>query len=132
MKKILMLCAAAAVAAIAATSLPVARATSLQSAGVRPLTIETLIDIRHPSNPVWSPDGRMVAFLSERAGIANIYVAEAPGGAGRATGTGARAVTAFPEGHTGGFFWSADSQRIYLPRQGDSGRYVVGGQPSAV
>jgi Periplasmic component of the Tol biopolymer transport system len=31
------------------------------------LTIEQLIDIRHPSNPVWSPDGRHVAFLSERA-----------------------------------------------------------------
>ena len=39
------------------------------------LTIEQLIDIRHPSNAVWSPDGRRVAFLSERAGIANIYVA---------------------------------------------------------
>src|SRR5476651_919669 len=119
MKKTLTLCAVAVVAAVAFTSLLVARATSLQSPGVRPLTIETLIDIRHPSNPVWSPDGRMVAFLSERAGIANIFVAEAPGGPGRATGTGARAVTAFPEGHTGGFFWSADSQRIYFPREGD-------------
>ena len=43
------------------------------------LTIEQLIDIRHPSNPVWSPDGRHVAFLSERAGIANIYVADVAG-----------------------------------------------------
>ena len=40
------------------------------------LTIEQLIDIRHPSSPVWSPDGRHVAFLSERAGIANIFVAD--------------------------------------------------------
>ena len=130
MKKILTLCVVAVVAAVAVTSLLAARATSLQSPGVRPLTIETLIDIRHPSNPVWSPNGRMVAFLSERAGIANIFVAET---AGRATGTGARAVTAFPEGHTGGFFWSADSQRIYFPRQGDLWQVAAaGGQPSAV
>ena len=97
------------------------------------LTIEQLIDIRHPSNPVWSPDGHHVAFLSERAGIANIFVAEAPGGPGRATGTGARAVTAFPEGHTGGFFWSADSERLYFPRHGDLWQVAAaGGQPSAV
>ena len=48
---------------------------AMSRAGAR-LTIEQLIDIRHPSNPVWSPDGRRVAFLSERAGIANIFVAD--------------------------------------------------------
>src|SRR5258706_7969379 len=50
--------------------------TSASSAASR-LTIDQLIDIRHPSSPVWSPDGRRVAFLSERAGIANIFVANA-------------------------------------------------------
>ena len=38
------------------------------------LAIEQLIDIRHPSSPSWSPDGAHLAYLSERAGVANIYV----------------------------------------------------------
>src|ERR1019366_4972376 len=114
MKKILTLCA---VVIVASASLYALRTPSLQSAAARPLTIETLIDIQHPSSTVWSPDGRMVAFLSERAGIANIFVAEAPGGPAHAAGSRARAVTAFPEGQGGGFFWSADSQRLYFPRQ---------------
>jgi dipeptidyl aminopeptidase/acylaminoacyl peptidase len=95
------------------------------------LTIEQLIDIRHPSNPVWSPDGRRVVFLSERAGIANIFVAEAGGlSSGSA---GARALTRYADGQGGGFFWSADSQRVYFPRQGDLWQVAVsGGEPSAV
>jgi dipeptidyl aminopeptidase/acylaminoacyl peptidase len=130
MKKIYTLCV---VVTVASASLYALRTPSLQSAAARPLTIETLIDIQHPSSPVWSPDGRMVAFLSERAGIANIFVAEAPGGPQHAAGSRARAVTAFPEGHTGGFFWSADSQRLYFPRQGDLWQVAAaGGQPSAV
>jgi cell division topological specificity factor len=31
--------------------------------GASRLTIEQLIDIRHPSSPVWSPDGRHVAYV---------------------------------------------------------------------
>src|SRR5204863_1329531 len=73
------------------------------------------IEIRHPSNAVWSPDGRRIAFLSERAGIANILVADVDGAAPART----RAVTRFDDGLTGGLFWSADAQRIYFPRQGD-------------
>src|SRR4029079_13688432 len=56
------------------------------------LTIEQLIDIRHPSRPVWSPDGRHVAFLWERAGIANIFVADV---AASSAPVGARALTRF-------------------------------------
>jgi dipeptidyl aminopeptidase/acylaminoacyl peptidase len=94
------------------------------------LTIEQLIDIRHPSNPVWSPDGRRVAFLSERAGIANIFVADAGGGSAAA---GARALTRFADGQGGGFFWSADSARIYFTRGGDLWQVAAsGGEPAAV
>jgi len=93
------------------------------------LTIDQLIDIRHPSNPVWSPDGRHVAFLSERAGIANIYVADAAGPSPSA----ARALTKYADGQGGGFFWSADSARVYFPRQGDLWQVAAaGGDPSAV
>src|SRR4051794_26019301 len=94
------------------------------------LTIEQLIDIRHPSSPVWSPDGRHVAFVSERAGIANIFIADVTGGAAAA---GARALTRYADGQGAGFFWSADSQRVYFPRQGDLWQVAVGGgEPSAV
>ena len=94
------------------------------------LTIEQLIDIRHPSSPVWSPDGRHVAFLSERAGIGNIFVADV---AASSAPAGARALTRFPDGQGAGFFWSADSQRIYFPRTGDLWQVAVaGGEPTAV
>ena len=39
-----------------------------------PLTIEQLIDIRHPSNPIWSTDGKSVVFVWDRAGVASVYV----------------------------------------------------------
>jgi len=101
-------------------------ATSATSAASR-LTIDQLIDIRHPSSPVWSPDGRRVAFLSERAGIANILVANADGQGG------ARPLTNYADGQGGAFFWSRDSQRVYFARQGDLWQVPVsGGAPMAV
>jgi dipeptidyl aminopeptidase/acylaminoacyl peptidase len=101
-------------------------ATSATAAASR-LTIDQLIDIRHPSNPVWSPDGRRVAFLSERAGIANILVANADGQGG------ARPLTTYADGQGGGFFWSRDSQRVYFARQGDLWQVAAaGGTPAAV
>ena len=95
------------------------------------LTIEQLIDIRHPSNPVWSPDGQHVAFLSERAGIANMFVADVS--ASSSTPVSARALTRYADGQGAGFFWSADSRRVYFPRQGDLWHVALdGGDPVAV
>ena len=105
-------------------------AQSKQSHDARGLTIDQLIDIRHPSNPVWSPDGRKVAFLSERAGIGNIFVADV-NAAGRSTRVDP--LTRYADGVSGGFFWSADSQRVYFPRQGDLWQAALsGGEPAAV
>src|SRR5204863_6913675 len=112
MKRFLAVLGCLVVAALAVRAFSQPSATASKR-----LTIEQLIDIRHPSSAIWSPDGRHVAFLSERAGIANIFVADldAAPSSGRA---GARALTRFADGQGAGLFWSADSRRVYFPRQG--------------
>src|SRR6266699_5372944 len=76
------------------------------------LTIEQLIDIKHPSNPVWSPDGKHVVFTWDRAGVANLYVANADGH-GQPV-----AVTSFSEGQVEQALWAGDSQTVYFPHDG--------------
>jgi dipeptidyl aminopeptidase/acylaminoacyl peptidase len=75
------------------------------------LTIETLIDIRMPTSPVWSRDSRRVAFLWERAGVSNLYVVPADGSAKPVAITNDGAPVQ-------GLFWSADSRTIYFMRGG--------------
>jgi dipeptidyl aminopeptidase/acylaminoacyl peptidase len=126
MKAFSAACAIAVTILIAAGAQP-ARPSASRDA--QRLTIEQLIDMRHPSNAVWSPDGRHVAFLSDRAGVANIHVAaNDPGGRPGP----ARAITRFADGLNAGLFWSADSQRVFFPRQGDLWQApIAGGEPVA-
>jgi len=125
--KTLRTAAAVVASAFVASAAPVAQPPA---GDARALTIEQLIDIRHPSNAVWSPDGRRVAFLSERAGIANVVVADI---AALARGTRAAEITRFADGVSGPLFWSADNQRVYFPRQGDLWQALpAGGEPAAV
>ena len=84
-----------------------------QTPKASPLTIEKLIDIKHPSNPTWAPDGKHVAFVWDRAGISNLYVANSDGNAPP------KALTSFPDGGVSTFFWSKDSQSVYFPHLGD-------------
>src|SRR5713226_8332425 len=84
-----------------------------QTTSTHPLTIENLIDIKHPSNPVWSPDGKRVAFLWDRADVVNLYVADADG-AGKPV-----ALTSFPDGKVTSFFWSKDSGAVYFAHGSD-------------
>ena len=106
----------AALAVVASAFIAYAAQTSQPAPrDVHALTIEQLIDIRHPSNAVWSPDGRLVAFLSDRAGIANIFVAEIDA---EARPNRPAALTRFSDGLSGGLFWSADSQRVLLSAAG--------------
>ena len=87
------------------------------------LTIDALVDIRHPSSPVWSPDSRQIAFVWERTGIADLYVVPADGSSPPS------ALTA-DGGAGGGLFWSADSRTVYFERDGRlMGVTATGGQP---
>jgi dipeptidyl aminopeptidase/acylaminoacyl peptidase len=93
-------------AAAAAVVLSAPAAAQVRTAGI---TIDALVDIRHPSNPVWSRDSRQVAFLWERAGVADLYVVPADGSAKPAPLTSDGRPIA-------NVFWSADSRRVYFAR----------------
>jgi dipeptidyl aminopeptidase/acylaminoacyl peptidase len=92
-----------------------------------PLTIEQLIDIKHPSNPVWAPNGKYIAFIWDRAGVSNLYLASSSGGGQPLP------LTSFPEGGVEKVFWSQDSQTVYFARGGDLWQVAVsGGAPKTV
>src|SRR5690349_6927608 len=88
------------------------------------LTIEDLIEIKHPSDPVWSPDGKHIAFIWDRADIRNLYVANADGSGAPV------ALTSFPEGGVSGAFWSEDGDSVSFVHEGDLWKVpAAGGEP---
>ena len=95
--------------------------TVQQNNSAHQLTIEQLIGIKHPSNPIWSPDGRHVAFVWDLAGVSNLYLADSSGRGQPAP------LTSFPEGQIEGAFWSRDGQTLYFPHDGDLWQVSVGG-----
>ena len=98
-----------------------------QTKPTHPLTIEQLIDIKHPSNPVWSPDGKKVAFLWDRVDVVNLYVANSDG-SGQPV-----ALTSYPDGKVGDVFWGKDGGKVYFSRGGDLWEVTAtGGAPRAV
>jgi dipeptidyl aminopeptidase/acylaminoacyl peptidase len=93
----------------------------------KPLTTETLLDIKHPSAAQWSPDGRSVLFTWERAGISSLFVADADGR------TPPRPISGDGSGAGGTTFWNPDSRALYMARGGDLWRVPIDGSaPSAV
>ena len=100
--------------AISATALTLATVPATpvaQRPAGRALTIDQLIDIRHPSNPQWSRDSRWIAFTWDRAGVSNLYVVPADGSA--------RPRPLTTSGVPNGYFWSANSQAIQYFQQGE-------------
>ncbi len=102
-----------------------ARVPATQATPQRALSIEQLIDIRHPSNPMWAPDGRHIAFVWDRAGVSGVYVADisAAGGAPR------ELKDAGPQ--LAGAFWSVDGGALMIPRDGDLWRVPIDGSAAA-
>lgn len=101
-----------------------------QTAKSRPhskLTIDQLIQIKHPSGHQWTPDGSYVWFTYDDGGINNVWAVAADGNGPPA------ALTSYPEGQTGdGGFWSKDGQTFFF--QKDGGLLAVsvkGGTPHA-
>ncbi|HXV65418.1 MAG TPA: LpqB family beta-propeller domain-containing protein [Vicinamibacteria bacterium] len=84
--------------------------TAMALAGL--LEVESLLSIRHPGSPAWSPDGSHVAFVWDRAGVQNLFVVDAVGGWPQAR-------TAYRDGVVGAPFWSADGSVVYFERDGE-------------
>src|SRR2546425_9559054 len=85
----------------------------------KPLTIEQLIDIRHPSNAMWSPDGRHVVFVWDRAGVSNVYVSDLTGSAPRELKDAGASLN--------GAFWTSDGRALMIPKDGDLWRVPIDG-----
>jgi len=97
-----------AVTVLALSSLTIAQSSSTR----HHLTIDDLIEIKHPSNPVWSPDGRRIAFIWERAGIRNLYVVNVDGSSKPVV------LTSFTTDGVSHAFWSRSGDVLYFPHEG--------------
>src|SRR5439155_10590992 len=91
------------------------------------LTIDQLIDIQHPSNAMWTPDGRHVVFVWDRAGVSKVYVVDLTAEGQAAT---PRELTA-AGAQLGGAFWSSDGRALLLPKNGDLWRVPIDGSTAA-
>src|SRR5215472_11483430 len=89
------------------------------------LTIDQLIEIKHPSGHQWTPDGKHVWFTYDDGGVNNVWAGSADGS------SPAVALTKYPDGQAGaGGFWSPDGQMFYFQRNGALlGAPVTGGEP---
>jgi dipeptidyl aminopeptidase/acylaminoacyl peptidase len=77
------------------------------------LTIDQLIQIKHPFGHQWTPDGSHVWFTYDSAGVNNVWVAPADGSGA------ARPLTTYADGQSGnGGFWSNDGRTFFFQRDG--------------
>ena len=89
-----------------------------------------LVSSQKERNAQYSPDGKYVAFQSDRSGVFEIWIAQSDGGH-------PRQLTSFGRGHTGTPRWSPDSQQIAFDSnaQGNFAVYVIsrdGGNPRRI
>ena len=91
------------------------------------LTIDQLVQIKHPSGHQWTPDGSHVWFTYDDGGVNNVWAVAADGSAPPV------ALTSYPEGqNAGGAFWSKEGQTFFYPKDGGLLAVPVnGGAPHA-
>jgi len=118
--RLLALPALALLAGAAASQTPKSRSPSK-------LTIDQLIQIKHPSGHQWTPDGSHVWFTYDDGGVNNVWAAPADGSRPPV------ALTSYPDGQNGnGAFWSRDGQTFFFPREGGLLAVAVnGGTPQS-
>lgn len=88
------------------------------------LTLDQILGIRHPSAPVFAPDGSRVVFVWDRAGVQNLYAVEDAGAV-------PVALTSFGAGLVGPPFLSTDGKTVYFEKDGDLwSTALVGGTPA--
>ena len=121
MKDVLTLSLASA---IGVSLLVAPRGETQQARAASPLTIEQLIDIRHPSSPMWAPDGRSVVFVWDRAGVSKVYVVDAAASAPPRELPGAG-------GQLAGAFWSRDGRALMIVKNGDLWRAPIDGSAAS-
>ena len=77
------------------------------------LTIDQLVQIKHPSGHQWTPDGKHVWFTYDDGGVNNVWAVAADGS------SPAVALTNYPDGQAGGGgFWSGDGKTFFFQRGG--------------
>ena len=91
------------------------------------LTIDQLVQIKHPSGHQWTPDGSHVWFTYDDGGVNNVWAVPTDGSSPPA------ALTSYPDGQPGaGGFWSRDGRTFFYQRDGGLlGVAVTGGAPHA-
>src|ERR1700733_3046811 len=91
------------------------------------LTIDQLVQIKHPSGHQWTPDGGHAWFTYDDGGINNVWAVATDGT------HPAVQLTTYADGQTGaGGFWSRDGQTFFYQRGGGLlAVSVTGGAPHA-
>src|SRR5579864_4609623 len=102
-------------------------ALAMSQAPAPQLTIDQLVQIKHPSGHQWTPDGSHVWFTYDDGGVNNVWAAAVDGSSPPV------ALTTYPDGQTGaGGFWSRDGRTFFYQRDGGLlGVAVTGGGPHA-
>jgi len=89
-----------------------------RSVGGHAFTIEQMVNIKFPSEPMWSPDGRHIAFMWDEGGVYSLYLASPTGQAAPLKLMSYPWSDVSSQGSVPPALWSQDAGMLYYP-QGD-------------